>query len=144
MNKSKNDPQNTGSQLVIEEPEHKVDKVVVKCSGGQENQEGKRRKLPKIKIPAKIWQNRRQQNPAHTAGENQQNTTIIRPIHLNKDGHCVSTTVRSKFLCLAKIQIFFLFLFIARITQTASMFYSLCYMFYLLRFESCFRDRISS
>lgn len=101
MYKSKNYPQNSGSQLVIEEPEHEVDKVV-KCSGGQENREGEQRKLPKIKIPAKIWKHRRQQIPAHTAGETQQSTTAI---HLNKDGHCVSTTVRSKFLRWVKIQI---------------------------------------
>lgn len=38
----------------------------------EEQREARRRGLPKLKNPAKIWKNLRQQGHAHTAGESQQ------------------------------------------------------------------------
>ena len=50
-------------------------KVDFKCSAGgiAENQDGQKRRFLKLKNPAKIWKNRKQQNHTDTAGQNQQN-----------------------------------------------------------------------
>ncbi|XP_049913935.1 tumor necrosis factor alpha-induced protein 2a [Epinephelus moara] len=43
------------------------------AGGVEENQDKERRRLPKLKNPAKIWKNRKQQNRTDTAGQNRQN-----------------------------------------------------------------------
>nr|XP_033505100.1 tumor necrosis factor alpha-induced protein 2a [Epinephelus lanceolatus] len=45
----------------------------MRAGGVEENQDKERRRLPKLKNPAKIWKNRKQQNRTDTAGQNQQN-----------------------------------------------------------------------
>ncbi|KAM8725300.1 tumor necrosis factor alpha-induced protein 2-like isoform 2-T2 [Acanthopagrus schlegelii] len=41
----------------------------MRAGGGEENREGERRRLPKLKNPAKIWKNRKQQNHKHNADD---------------------------------------------------------------------------
>ncbi|XP_070782378.1 tumor necrosis factor alpha-induced protein 2a [Enoplosus armatus] len=51
-----------------------------RAGGVEENRDGVRRRLPKLKNPAKIWKNRRQQNHAHTAEDELDCEEALQPV----------------------------------------------------------------
>lgn len=81
-----------------EEHERVVNKVGVEYSAGgaEEHQERERRTLPKLKNPAKIWKNRRQQN--RTTGQNpaeHQNIIGIQKPPCRSEPRCIAWLLNS-------------------------------------------------